>query len=174
MTSQAKLAALEMLDGTWSLRDTIDLYDTFEPTYMQRELEDEINLGHLVFGEQLFSELGGRRSSTEDALTALYRAEGPLSINRVWPTIYSVFLSFSTGSLHSPTFLREDVYTPLFLPKELMDKTHTTHRETFTYQGKKQIWSLTRNYPANAVHGLPVKWVNPPFVFATYSVSCTE
>jgi len=128
-----KLATLGLFDGTWSLQDMTDLYDTFEPTYMQKELEGEINLGHLVFGENLFLELGGRRSDVNDPLTSLYR---------------------QLGFLDSPTLLRDDVYMPLFLPKDLMTKTH---RETFTYRGKKQIWSLTSSYPDNMVHGLPIK-----------------
>jgi hypothetical protein len=43
---------------------------------MQVELEGEVNLGHLVFGDKWFEEYGGKQRGTDDPLTALYRKEG--------------------------------------------------------------------------------------------------
>ncbi|KAJ7913120.1 hypothetical protein B0H13DRAFT_2326648 [Mycena leptocephala] len=58
-------------------------------------LKSEVNLGHLVFGEDTWVAVGGKRASCDDPITALYRKYGLLS---------------------APPKLKSGIYEPLFLP----------------------------------------------------------
>ena len=47
---QSKLSQLAKAPGCWKQRQQTDLYDPFEPTYMQLALERAGNLTHLILG----------------------------------------------------------------------------------------------------------------------------
>ncbi|KAJ7302580.1 hypothetical protein DFH08DRAFT_826462 [Mycena albidolilacea] len=106
---------LEDLSGLqmWFRYDMGTLYDVFEPTYVTEALSLPHNLGHLIFGHETWVELGGRLSDGSDALTSLFSDEGRLSQSFSYLRSQPIFLA---GLLDSPTFLRPDHYSPLFLP----------------------------------------------------------
>ncbi|KAJ7861373.1 hypothetical protein B0H14DRAFT_3863411 [Mycena olivaceomarginata] len=115
---------LEDLSGLqmWFRYDMGTLYDVFEPTYVTEALSLPHNLGHLIFRHETWVELGGRLSDGSDALTSLFSDE---------------------GLLDSPTFLRPDHYSPLFLPPTDMNAYTRPHRYIHAYRARKQMWSIT-------------------------------
>ncbi|KAJ7872465.1 hypothetical protein B0H14DRAFT_3860345 [Mycena olivaceomarginata] len=121
---------LEDLSGLqmWFRYDMGTLYDVFEPTYVTEALSLPHNLGHLIFGHETWVELGGRLSDGSDALTSLFSDE---------------------GLLDSPTFLRPDHYSPLFLPPTDMNAYTRPRRYIHAYRARKQMWSITP-FPLNS------------------------
>ncbi|KAJ7658400.1 hypothetical protein DFH06DRAFT_990324, partial [Mycena polygramma] len=124
----AKLDALGDLGTVWG-RDSIELFDVFEPTFIASGLQSDINLGHLIFGPDAWIAAGGKRSRSDDPITVLYRKYDLLS---------------------TPTMLKSDIYKPLFLPKAEFRGKKSSHRPTFTFHGPKEMWSITRNFPPNS------------------------
>ncbi|KAJ7916466.1 hypothetical protein B0H13DRAFT_1871094 [Mycena leptocephala] len=90
-----KLNELSNLDRVWGRSTECELFDVFEPTFIEAGLKSELNLGHLMFGEDAWAAVGGKRASCDDPITALYRKHGLLST--------------------SPK-LKSNIYEPLFLP----------------------------------------------------------
>ncbi|KAJ6599556.1 hypothetical protein B0H10DRAFT_1959006 [Mycena sp. CBHHK59/15] len=124
-----KIDALSELKVVWRRESVSDLFDVFEPTFLTLGLRSEINLGHLIFGEDVWITMGGQYSPTDDPLTALYQKYGLLS---------------------SPTMLKPGFYFPLFLPHcDFRGKT-SSHCPTFTFHDPKEMWSITRNFPSNS------------------------
>ncbi|KAJ7936325.1 hypothetical protein B0H13DRAFT_1496400, partial [Mycena leptocephala] len=62
----------------WGRDTECELFDVFEPTFVAASLKSEVNLGHLVFGEDTWVAVGGKRASCDDPITALYRKYGKL------------------------------------------------------------------------------------------------
>ncbi|KAJ6517325.1 hypothetical protein C8R47DRAFT_1000321 [Mycena vitilis] len=124
----AKLEALGDLGTIWG-RDSTELFDVFEPTFIASGLQSVVNLGHLIFGQDAWIAAGGKRSRRDDPITALYRKYDLLS---------------------TPTMLESNIYRPLFLPKLEFRGKNSSHRPTFTFHGPKEIWSITRNFPSNS------------------------
>ncbi|KAH9943886.1 hypothetical protein B0H21DRAFT_695074 [Amylocystis lapponica] len=54
------------------------LFDVFEPTLIQAALQKELNLGHLIFGESQWRNMGGAVPAKPDPLTKKLRAIGIL------------------------------------------------------------------------------------------------
>lgn len=136
------LSGLQM----WFQYDMGTLYDVFEPTYVTEALSLPHNLGHLIFGHETWVELGGRLSDGSDALTSLFSDEGRLSQS------FSCFRSqpiFLAGLLDSPTFLRPDHYSLLFLPPADMNVYTRPRRYIHAYRARKQMWSITP-FPLNS------------------------
>ncbi|KAL0958623.1 hypothetical protein HGRIS_013960 [Hohenbuehelia grisea] len=107
--------------------DEISACDVFEPSWIKDALTFPINLGHLVFGDKVWAELGTPSPFVTDPLTEFYREQGLLG---------------------SCTYLKPDYYKPLFVPT----KTRSlSHRPTFLYRGDKQIWSLVPAFPAGSL-----------------------
>lgn len=58
-------------------RDAVDLYDVFEPNYIADAFTTKtINLGHLIFGAEVWKSLNGPTSSASDPLTDMYARKG--------------------------------------------------------------------------------------------------
>ncbi|KAJ6549359.1 hypothetical protein B0H10DRAFT_2242913 [Mycena sp. CBHHK59/15] len=124
-----QLEALGDLNTVWGRDSTDQLFDVFEPTFLAAGLQSDPNLGHLIFGEEAWLAAGGKRSICDDAITALYRK-------------YKLLLT--------PTMLRSNIYTPLFLPNTEFRGKKSSHRPTFTFHDPKEMWSITRNFPPNS------------------------
>ncbi|KAJ7429906.1 hypothetical protein B0H11DRAFT_2140501 [Mycena galericulata] len=124
-----QLTDLESLDGFWGRDSRPKLFDVFEPSFVAAGLQLEHNLGHLIFGEDVWIALGGKRCLIDDPITALYRKHNLLS---------------------SPTMLKHTIYTPLFLStRDVRGKT-ASHRPTYAFRGQKEMWSITRDFPTNS------------------------
>ncbi|KAK6989028.1 hypothetical protein R3P38DRAFT_2572275 [Favolaschia claudopus] len=115
------------LPDQWVRRDTETLYDVFEPTYIRPALLLERNLGHLIFGSELWQQLGGEAPKEPDTLTTYFEEQ---------------------GLLNQPTFLRPGHYTLLFLSDSDFSRS-LPHRKVHTYRNDKQLWSITP-FPANS------------------------
>ncbi|KAJ7923276.1 hypothetical protein B0H13DRAFT_1865086 [Mycena leptocephala] len=126
---QLKLDELGNLDRVWGRHTECELFDVFEPTFIEAGLKSELNLGHLVFGEDAWAAVGGKRASCDDPITALYRKHGLLST--------------------SPK-LKSNIYEPLFLPFDEFRGKKSSHRPTLTFHGPKEMWSITPNFPCNS------------------------
>ncbi|KAJ6568160.1 hypothetical protein B0H10DRAFT_2355517, partial [Mycena sp. CBHHK59/15] len=61
--------------STWIRYETDALYDVFEPTLVSAALSLPHNLGHLIYGAEVWAELGGVVSSGQDALTKFFREQ---------------------------------------------------------------------------------------------------
>ncbi|KAK7013505.1 hypothetical protein R3P38DRAFT_3206850 [Favolaschia claudopus] len=96
------------LPDQWVRHDTETLYDVFEPTYIRPALLLEPTLGHLIFGSELWQQLGGEVPKEPDALTTYFEEQ---------------------GLLKQPTFLRPGHYTSLFLS----DSDFSSHSLRFTH-----------------------------------------
>ncbi|KAJ6616012.1 hypothetical protein B0H10DRAFT_2394288 [Mycena sp. CBHHK59/15] len=57
------------------------LCNVFEPTILGPGLESQMNLGHLIFGDNAWLSLGGRRCAEDDPITAVYRKHNSLSVS---------------------------------------------------------------------------------------------
>ncbi|KAJ7775308.1 hypothetical protein B0H16DRAFT_1684288 [Mycena metata] len=101
------------------------LYDVFEPTLVSTALSLEHNLGHLIFGDALWAQLGGVVSPGTDQLTLLFQKQ-----------------ALERGA-SEPTFLKPDHYSPLFLEKSQIQSQSLPRRITHTYTWDKQMWSIT-------------------------------
>ncbi|KAJ7804316.1 hypothetical protein B0H13DRAFT_2491520 [Mycena leptocephala] len=111
-----------LLPERWVRYDAESLYDVFEPTFLSTALSLDHNLGHLVFGAQLWIDLGGLLSNWRDPLTAYFSEQ---------------------GLLNEPSFLRPNHYSPLFLAHHDFRSQSLPHRTVYTYRNEKQIWSIT-------------------------------
>ncbi|KAK6977822.1 hypothetical protein R3P38DRAFT_2666075 [Favolaschia claudopus] len=116
------------LPDQWVRHDTETLYDVFEPTYIRPALLLERNLGHLIFGSELWQQLGGEVPKEPDALTTYFEEQ---------------------GLFNQPTFLCPGHYTPLFLSDSDFSSHSLPHRKVHTYRNDKQLWSITP-FPANS------------------------
>ncbi|KAJ6615345.1 hypothetical protein B0H10DRAFT_1949907 [Mycena sp. CBHHK59/15] len=112
----------------WIHYETGSLYDVFEPSLLSTALSLNHNLGHLVFGTELWAELGGVKSDGQDQLTNFFQQQ---------------------GSLNTPTFLRPSHYNPLFLDSSSICSLALPHRPVYTYTNDKQIWSIIP-FPENS------------------------
>ncbi|KAJ7735873.1 hypothetical protein DFH07DRAFT_779893 [Mycena maculata] len=121
--SQDVLGKFASDDTTTCRGDVDDLYDVFEPTLVEPALRAHPNFGSLIFGEPAWAVMGGATSMPDDPLTAFFRRN---------------------DLLESPTRLAPDFYNPLFLPSSELKRAH---RPTFAYRGKKEMWSVIRNFP---------------------------
>ncbi|KAJ7232123.1 hypothetical protein C8J57DRAFT_1250775 [Mycena rebaudengoi] len=131
---KSKLQEQPVLEDTLIPRDKLnDLFDVFEPTLVSSALALDCNLGHLIFGEAGWASYSGVRSSSDDPLTSLYHS-----------------LDYSLEVTH----LVPEFYEPLVLPKEQIRSKSCKHRPTYSYQGKKQMWSITPQFPANMTSSL--------------------
>ncbi|KAK7046322.1 hypothetical protein R3P38DRAFT_3420917 [Favolaschia claudopus] len=54
-----------------------------------------------------------------------------------------------SGLLDTPTKLKPDFYTSLYLPHSEFRGKKSAHRPTFTLRGPKEMWSVTRDFPVN-------------------------
>ncbi|KAJ7129848.1 hypothetical protein C8R43DRAFT_1134111 [Mycena crocata] len=127
-----KLEELAALDKVWGRDDpNIELYDVFEPTCLAVAFESErIDLGHLVFGADIWTSFDERKSCVQDdPITVLYRKWNLLS---------------------APTMLIPDFYSSLLLPQAEFRGKRSSHRPTFSFHGPKEMWSITDNFPANS------------------------
>ncbi|KAJ7029911.1 hypothetical protein C8F04DRAFT_1398194 [Mycena alexandri] len=122
----AKVEELSSLPQ-WIRSDTTSLYDVFEPSLLSTALSLEHNLGHLIFGDVLWAQLGGVVSQTPDKLTLLFRSQ----------------------SIEQPTFLKPNHYTPLFLEASELTSQSLPRRIIYTYRVLKQMWSITP-FPSNS------------------------
>ncbi|KAJ7509297.1 hypothetical protein B0H11DRAFT_2217016 [Mycena galericulata] len=118
--------------------EEIELFDVFEPTFVAAGLQADINLGHLVFGEAVWQSMGGRRPEQDDPITALYRKYG------------SFFAHLIPDLFNSPTMLKPEVYSPLFLPHSEFRGKKYSHRPTFAFHDCTDLSSITRQFPANS------------------------
>ncbi|KAJ6598810.1 hypothetical protein B0H10DRAFT_2231409 [Mycena sp. CBHHK59/15] len=133
-----RIDTLAALDITWSRNSPdIQLFDVFEPSFLASGLQAETNLGHLIFGEAGWLSAGGKRSKHDDPITSLYRKHGLLG---------------------SPTMLKSDFYSPLFLPHGEFRGKKSSHRPTFTFHSPKEMWSITRDFPENS------HWSSDPII----------
>lgn len=114
--------------GEMWARDSVPLFDVFEPTYVQSALEltqaAGLNWGPLVFGQEAWRAMGGNPIFSNDPLTQHFRDQGLLELEQ--------------------TFLRPAFYEPCFLPST--EFSSKSWRPTFAYQGKKQLWSITPKF----------------------------
>ncbi|KAK6984449.1 hypothetical protein R3P38DRAFT_2806467 [Favolaschia claudopus] len=70
-------------DAVWSRNAPgIDMFDVFEPSFLDAALKSDLNLGHLIFGSESWVAYGGTQSQYDDPLTALYREHVNLSPKR--------------------------------------------------------------------------------------------
>ncbi|KAJ6517339.1 hypothetical protein C8R47DRAFT_1312853, partial [Mycena vitilis] len=113
---------------TWTRYETDCLYDVFEPSLVPAALSLPHNLGHLIYGQELWAELGGAVSDGQDELTRFFHQQ---------------------GTLGSRTFLRPDHYVPLVLKKADICSQSLPRRHVYTYRHDKQIWSITP-FPENS------------------------
>ncbi|KAK6977428.1 hypothetical protein R3P38DRAFT_3473687 [Favolaschia claudopus] len=118
----AQTGALSQLPEPWVRYETATVFDVFEPTFLSPSLTLKHNLGHLVFGPELWTAIGGELSDQSDPVTAYFREQ---------------------GLLNQPTFLRPNHYSPVFLPKSEVRALGLPHRDVYTYRHVKQIWSIT-------------------------------
>ncbi|KAK7063462.1 hypothetical protein R3P38DRAFT_3339037 [Favolaschia claudopus] len=118
----AQTGALSQLPEPWVRYETATVFDVFEPTFLSPSLTLKHNLGHLVFGPELWTAMGGELSDQSDPVTAYFKEQ---------------------GLLDQPTFLRPNHYSPLFLPKSEVRALGLPHRDVYTYRHGKQIWSIT-------------------------------
>ncbi|KAH7919662.1 hypothetical protein BV22DRAFT_1050902 [Leucogyrophana mollusca] len=127
------ISSFEETNDTAVRNSSIGLFDVFEPTYIRLGLEKEVNLGHLIFGEEKWRQLGGTVSQQDDALTQLFRQTG------LYPS--------------SQSFINVSLYDPLFLEPRDMRKRAVT---PYLYSGdhQKQLWTITHNFPDSLVHGV--------------------
>lgn len=77
---KTQLKVLSALPSPWVRYETPSLYDVFEPTLISTALSLHHNLGHLIYGADLWITLGGVRSDTTDPITCFFRDQGLLSI----------------------------------------------------------------------------------------------
>jgi hypothetical protein len=127
-------------------RDSVPLYDTFEPEYIRCAFTDkELNLGSLIFGEDEWKALQeADRQAAQDPLTAVFAERSMSSFSVQHFTWLIVYLDL----LNSKTYLRPQHYTTL-LPTD--DRKARTHRPTYAWTiPKKQVWSVTKSFPANS------------------------
>ncbi|THH12990.1 hypothetical protein EW146_g7184 [Bondarzewia mesenterica] len=101
--------------------ESSDLWDVFEPSYLQPYLLLEGHLGSLIFGQASWSAFSIERASST--------ASNPLSL------FYA-----AEGLLTTDTHLDIQVYQPLFLSQSMMKRKIA---RPCVFQGQKQIWSLT-------------------------------
>ncbi|KAJ7927920.1 hypothetical protein B0H13DRAFT_1598279 [Mycena leptocephala] len=105
-------------------RNSLDsLYDVFEPTLIAGTLKRHPEFGPLIFGQEEWLSLGGVVQMHDDALTAFYRQNDLLRVS---------------------TKLHPNFYSPIFLSASELNRAH---RNTFTFHGNKEMWSITRNFP---------------------------
>lgn len=79
MLAQTQLDSFEKKATFWS-RDTVKLYDFFEPADVRPALElTDCNLGRLIFGDKEWSRLQGFKSPRIDPLTAMFQRRGMFS-----------------------------------------------------------------------------------------------
>ncbi|KAJ6552966.1 hypothetical protein B0H19DRAFT_995362 [Mycena capillaripes] len=115
---------------TWYRYNMHSLHDIFEPSLVSTALSLPHNLGHLIYGRDMWVALGGCLSDGHDELTSLFREQ---------------------GLLDAPTFLRPGHYTPLFLETHDVSSLSLPRRHIYTYRWDKQMWSITP-FPRNC-HG---------------------
>ncbi|KAJ6607541.1 hypothetical protein B0H10DRAFT_2071209 [Mycena sp. CBHHK59/15] len=65
--------------STWICYETSSLYDLFEPTLVCAALSLPHNLGHLIYGLEVWAELGGVVSNREDELIKFFHEQGALN-----------------------------------------------------------------------------------------------
>ncbi|KAJ7038637.1 hypothetical protein C8F04DRAFT_1255922 [Mycena alexandri] len=113
------------VSNTTVCRDTVNkLYDVFEPTLLEPALQPHSPFGALIFGPAMWLSMGGLHPNT-DPLTALYTEHDLLGAS---------------------TKLAQGLYTgQLFLPAVDLK---CARRDTFTYSGPKEMWSITRHFPS--------------------------
>jgi hypothetical protein len=128
-----------LLPERWVRYDAESLYDVFEPTFLSTALSLDHNLGHLVFGAQLWIDLGGLLSNWRDPLTAYFSEQGSICTS----TSIGRRLIYMPGLLNEPSFLRPNHYSPLFLAHHDFRSQSLPHRTVYTYRNEKQIWSIT-------------------------------
>ncbi|KAJ7649351.1 hypothetical protein DFH06DRAFT_1094851 [Mycena polygramma] len=115
--------------SSWVRYDTPSLYDVFEPTLVSAALSLDHNLGHLIYGSDVWIQLGGTLSEGKDPLTSFFRER---------------------DHIEAPTFLRPGHYDPLFLEAGDIRAQSLPRRTTFTFRSnKKQLWSITP-FPDNS------------------------
>ncbi|KAH9836561.1 uncharacterized protein C8Q71DRAFT_733060 [Rhodofomes roseus] len=134
----------QIADGAESLENVpvagirgpeIQLYDVFEPTYVQAALIRETeSLGHLVFGREFWTRLGlGNTEEKTDPLTAMYQ---------------------KLGLLDTCTHLDLEVYSDsLFLSsRQLREcKIDTMLYRCYNISSQKALWSITSVFPLSLV-----------------------
>ncbi|KAJ7623931.1 hypothetical protein DFH06DRAFT_1230607 [Mycena polygramma] len=114
--------------STWIRYETDSLYDVFEPTLVSAALSLPHNLGHLIYGAELWAELGGTVCEGRDELSRFFQEQ---------------------GTLGSRTFLRPGHYVPLFLGTADICSQSLPRRHIYTYRHEKQMWSITP-FPENS------------------------
>ncbi|KAF5334701.1 hypothetical protein D9758_017248 [Tetrapyrgos nigripes] len=102
------------------------LFDVFEPARIRKSLkpDSQPDLGHLVFGNRMWVQLGRSVPSVLDPLTHMFQSRG-----------------LGDGA---PTYLLEEVYTSLF------DDSRAFFRPTYSYHDRHQIWTMTPVFPPNS------------------------
>ncbi|KAJ7752982.1 hypothetical protein B0H16DRAFT_1836159 [Mycena metata] len=111
----------------WIRADTTSLHDVLEPSLISTALSLEHNLGHLIFGDVLWVQLGGVVSRTPDKLSLLFQSQGVVQ----------------------PTFLKPNHYNPLFLDANELTSQSLPRRTIYAYRDVKQMWSITP-FPGNS------------------------
>ncbi|KAJ7722182.1 hypothetical protein B0H16DRAFT_1737867 [Mycena metata] len=128
----------------WIRSETTSLYDVFEPSLVSTALSLEHNLGHLIFGDVLWVNLGGVVSQASDELTTLFRNQA------------------ADQGVDHPTFLKPDHYTPLFLDASELSSQSLPCRTIYAYRVLKQMWSITP-FPANSQDIHDIEDHNSPY-----------
>ncbi|KZT19216.1 hypothetical protein NEOLEDRAFT_1183591 [Neolentinus lepideus HHB14362 ss-1] len=106
-----------------------DIYDPFEPALVKPALEhSELNLGHLIFGEEKWISLGGSTPSEPDPLTKIYKSQ--------------VFFL----AQKMKTLLKSDHYTELF-----MEAPRQCHRDLRLFKMPKAVFTPLQPFPENSV-----------------------
>ncbi|KAI0054933.1 hypothetical protein BV25DRAFT_1816350 [Artomyces pyxidatus] len=125
------------LVGIYNVPDTVyergqqpkSPFDPFEPTFLQRGLESEGHLGHLIFGQEKWRELcPSAPAKPMDPLTVYFRNKGWLA-----------------GMFKMKEYLDLDRYTQLFLDQKGMRARLLptfTYREVSQKTVKKQMWTV--------------------------------
>ncbi|KAJ7633534.1 hypothetical protein DFH06DRAFT_1139867 [Mycena polygramma] len=130
--------------STWTRYETDCLYDVFEPSLVSAALSLPHNLGHLIYGRELWAELGGAVCDGQDELTKFFHEQGPFFSLRSLQ-----FVEIGSGALGSRTFLRPGHYVPLILEKADICSQSLPRRHVYTYRHDKQMWSITP-FPENS------------------------
>ncbi|KAJ7080888.1 hypothetical protein C8R43DRAFT_965680 [Mycena crocata] len=125
-----KVEELMASDKVWGRDDpNIELCNVFEPTCLAVAFEsDHIDLGHLVFGTDLWISFECKSCVQDDPITVLYRKWSDQLFNL----------------LSTPTMLNPDLPQAVFCGKQ------SSPQPIFLFHGLKEIWSITDNFPANS------------------------
>lgn len=90
---QKRLDTLADLDTVWPRDYSQNLFDVFEPSYLETSLTKPNNLGHLIFGEAAWINLGGKVWH-ENPLDKYFKLHGPYLIFLFILYIYICYQTF--------------------------------------------------------------------------------